>query len=67
LDLKLNVEDLATWTVKKRDYYPNFLQDIDVVGIWMNKIFKYIYPEIESRVSQLFAHMRLWDATSLLF
>jgi hypothetical protein len=57
----------ATWTVKKRDYCPNFLQDIDAVGIWVNKIFKYMCPEIESRVSQLLAYMRLWDATSLLF
>jgi hypothetical protein len=57
----------ATWTVKERDYCPNFLQDIDAVGIWMNKIFKYMCPEIESRVSQLPAYMRLWDATSLLF
>jgi hypothetical protein len=57
----------ATWTVKERDYCPNFLQDIDAVGIWVNEIFKYMCPEIESRVSKLPAHMRLWDATSLLF
>jgi hypothetical protein len=55
----------VTWTVKERDYCPNFLQDIDAVRIWVNKIFKYMYPEIESRVSQLSTHMRLWDATSL--
>jgi hypothetical protein len=57
----------ATWTVKERDYYPNFLQDIDAVGIWMNKIFKYMCPEIEARVAKFPAHMRLWDTTSLLF
>jgi hypothetical protein len=49
----------VTWTVKERDYCPNFLQDIDTVRIWVNEIFKYIYPEIDSRVSQLPAHMRL--------
>jgi hypothetical protein len=60
-------ESGATWTVKERDYCPNFLQDIDTVGIWMNEIFKYMCLEIESRVSKLSAHMRLWDTTSLLF
>jgi hypothetical protein len=49
----------ATWIVKERDYCPNFLQDIDAVRIWVNEIFKYICPEIDSRVSQLPAHMRL--------
>jgi hypothetical protein len=60
-------ESGATWTVKKRDYCPNFLQNIDAVGIWVNEIFKYMCPEIEFRVSQLSVYMRLWDATSLLF
>jgi hypothetical protein len=59
-------ESGATWTVKERDYCLNFLQDIDAVGIWVNKIFKYMCLEIESRVSQLFTYIRLWDTTSLL-
>jgi hypothetical protein len=57
----------ATWIIKERDYYPNFLQDIDAVRIWVNEIFKYMYPEIESRVSQFPTHMKLWDITLLLF
>jgi hypothetical protein len=52
-------ESGATWTVKERDYCLNFLQDIDVVRIWVNKIFKHMCPEIESRVSQLSTYMRL--------
>jgi hypothetical protein len=57
----------ATWTVKERDYYPNFLQDIDTIGSWINKVFKHMCPEIEFRVSRLSKYMQLWKATLLLF
>jgi hypothetical protein len=57
----------ATWTVKERDYCPNFLQDIDIVGSWVNKVFKHMCPEIESRVARFPKYMQLWEATSLLF